>query len=275
MIDVVTLKDGAQSAASIAERLRAFIASARESLDIAIYDFNLSTPVEGAVIGAIRDAAARGVAVRIAYNTDHAMPIPVPPPPATDVEQLGACGVPIAAIPGVPHLMHHKYVVRDGSVVWTGSTNWTDDSWTREENVVVVLDSGDVAASYRRDFDDLWTGRVVARSGKFTPPPGAARAWFSPGRGMRISHRIAQAIARAEHRVRVVSPVITSGPILGTIAEIAAGGRIDLAGAFDQTQMDDVRRQWTADQHAAWKIPAFDGVVAHAPFGGKRSTPYA
>ena len=28
-------------------------------------------------------------------------------------------------IAGVPDLMHHKYMVRDGESVWTGSTNFT------------------------------------------------------------------------------------------------------------------------------------------------------
>ena len=33
------------------------------------------------------------------------------------------------AIAGIPDLMHHKFVIRDGSSVWTGSVNWTDDSF--------------------------------------------------------------------------------------------------------------------------------------------------
>ena len=37
------------------------------------------------VAGALKDAAARGVAVRIIYDVDHANPIPVPPPPEPDV----------------------------------------------------------------------------------------------------------------------------------------------------------------------------------------------
>ena len=42
--------------------------------------------------------------------------------------------------------MHHKYVVRDAASVWSGSTNWTADSWTREENVIVTVDSPGLAA---------------------------------------------------------------------------------------------------------------------------------
>ena len=46
--------------------------------------------------------------------------------------------------------MHHKYIVRDGADVWTGSTNWTLDSWTRQENVLATLSDPVVAAAYAR-----------------------------------------------------------------------------------------------------------------------------
>jgi hypothetical protein len=35
--------------------------------------------------------------------------------------------------------------VRDLTAVWTGSTNWTLDSWTREENVLVTVESDALA----------------------------------------------------------------------------------------------------------------------------------
>jgi phosphatidylserine/phosphatidylglycerophosphate/cardiolipin synthase-like enzyme len=232
------------------------------------------------VVDAIKGAAARGVEARLAYNVDYAGPINVPPPPRTDIGTIDELSIPCAAIPGVPDLMHHKYVVRDGNAVWSGSANWTDDSWQREENVIAVLSSAGVAAAYRRDFDALWRSRQVDSDG--APAPDrvevdgvGVRAWFCPAYGRRLSARIAGAIASARERVRVASPVITSGPILGALAEVAADGRVSLAGVVDATQIKEVYGQWRARPGSRWKLTSLGQVLAEADFTGKPSTPYA
>jgi phosphatidylserine/phosphatidylglycerophosphate/cardiolipin synthase-like enzyme len=176
--------------------------------------------------------------------------------------------------------MHHKYVVRDRAAVWTGSTNWTDDSWTREENVVAVVESTGVAIRFQEDFAQLWKKREVAKSGRVPTDPIAVgdaqvRTWFSPKRGEKLAHRIAHAVGCAERRVRVASPVITSGPILGTLAEVAADGRVDVAGVVDATQIAEVLVQWRLNGNDTWKAPALRFLMSRAGFSGKRSTPYA
>src|SRR5439155_26974695 len=100
-------------------------------------------------------------------------------------------------------------------------------------------------------------------------------AWFSPKRGERLAHRIAFALGHAKERVRIASPVITSGPILGTLAEVVSDGKIDVAGIVDVTQIEEVLRQWEANGNATWKMPALQAALMRAPFAGKRSTPYA
>jgi phosphatidylserine/phosphatidylglycerophosphate/cardiolipin synthase-like enzyme len=69
--------------------------------------------------------------------------------------------------------------------------------------------------------------------------------------------------------------VITSGPILGTLAEACAAGKVDVSGVYDATQMDEVQAQWSGQGGTEWKIAAFKTVTAGARFGSKRSTPYA
>src|SRR5262249_52384305 len=97
----------------------------------------------------------------------------------------------------------------------------------------------------------------------------------SPKRGQKLAHRIAHAVGRAERRVRVASPVITSGPILGTLAEVAADGTIDVAGVVDNTQVKEVLAQWAANPVKTWKASALRSTLPAAAFSGKRSTPYA
>jgi phosphatidylserine/phosphatidylglycerophosphate/cardiolipin synthase-like enzyme len=275
-VEVRTLIDGGQPADQTAHALAEFVAAATQSLEIAIYDVNLPPDLVDIVGGALRDAEKRGVAIRFAYNLDHAKDVPVPPPPITNLEAIEKLPFPTQAIPGVPDLMHHKYVVRDVASVWTGSTNWTGDSWTREENVIVTVDSPAVAARYREDFEQLWTTRDVARSGKTdTAPVDGMRVWFCPGRGEKLAHRIAKAIGSARRRVRIASPVISSAPILGTLAQAASDGKVDLAGVVDATQIAEVLEQWHANGNAEWKAPLLRTTLTRAPFSGKVTTPYA
>jgi phosphatidylserine/phosphatidylglycerophosphate/cardiolipin synthase-like enzyme len=69
--------------------------------------------------------------------------------------------------------------------------------------------------------------------------------------------------------------VISSGPILGTLAQVAADGKVDLAGVVDRTQILEVLAQWRANGNAAWKMPLLTAALTRAPFSGKHSTPYA
>jgi phosphatidylserine/phosphatidylglycerophosphate/cardiolipin synthase-like enzyme len=275
-VEVRTLTDGGQPAEQTAHALAAFCGAAKQTLEIAVYDFQLPPELNEIVRDELVAAQKRGVAVRLAYNLDHAKEVPVPPPPETNPDALEAQPFPTAAIPGVPDLMHHKYIVRDAASVWTGSTNWTADSWTREENVILTVDSPAVAARYREDFEQLWSTREVSRTGKVdTAPVDGMRAWFCPGRGEKLAHRIAKAIGAAQRRVRIASPVISSAPILGTLAQVASDGKVDLAGVVDATQIAEVLQQWRENGNAEWKAPLLRTSLTRAPFSGKVTTPYA
>jgi len=264
----------------MARRIAAFLGEARESLDLALYDIRLPGEPGDLVSGALRDASERGVRVRIAYNADHPERLFFPPPPRTRPELLEAMPFPTCGIPGIPDLMHHKYVVRDGESVWTGSMNWTTDSWTLQENVILLAEGArELAAEFAQNFEELWSRRNVDASGHQDPRPlevdgRQTRAWFTPGHGEELSHRIAKAIGRARERVRIASPVITAGPVLATLAEAAAEHRVDLRGVVDRTQVEGVVYQWRTNGHSAWKIPILGSVLANADFKGKPSTQY-
>jgi phosphatidylserine/phosphatidylglycerophosphate/cardiolipin synthase-like enzyme len=276
------IEPGRQTAAAVAGRLAAFMAAAQRSLDIAIYDFRLIAEAAEPIIAAVDGAKQRGVAIRLAFNQEprtEPEPIAHIPPSEVDWDLVHRLSVPIHPIPGVPDLMHHKYAIRDGASVWSGSTNWTTDSWTREENLVVTVDSAELAAEFTQDFEELWTSRSVAASGHFSPDwvtLGAMRLrpLFAPGRGRKMAHEIAHRIAVASRRVRIASPVITSGPILGTLTEVLADGRVDVRGVYDRTQMEEALAQWRAAGVAGWKAAAFEQVVASGRFTSKVSTPW-
>ena len=264
--------------------MASFLDGAQRTLDVAIYDLRLEQAPGDTLFASFAAAVKRGVAVRLMFNQDHPKTIPVPPPPEIDwafVDRLKGAGVAILPVPGVPDLMHHKYVVRDQTDVLSGSTNWTNDSWTREENVIYALSSAEVAAAFSQNFEELWNRPEVAVSGRISTgwitldANTAVRPYFCPGRALKLVHAMSRSIASAEKRIRVCSPVITSGPILASLAEVCQEGRVDLSGVYDATQMDEVQHQWGGEPTAAWKINAFHTVIASAHFGSKRSTPYA
>ena len=144
--------------------------------------------------------------------------------------------------------MHHKYVIRDRAAVWTGSTNWTDDAWSRQENALIVIPSADLAEAYQQNFEELWVGGIVQNSGNFDDEPASltyhdhpftVRAMFSPARGAQISELIGQRITDARARINICSPVITSSEILKALVTRIEGGTMPAGAtiAIDGPQM--------------------------------------
>jgi phosphatidylserine/phosphatidylglycerophosphate/cardiolipin synthase-like enzyme len=276
-IDVVTLTDHGQDPATVAARLAAFLDGARASLDLAVYDVHLTPALSEVLRASLGRAAARGVRIRFAYNAPMDAPVKGPPPPRTDPALIEGMSIPSVGLSGVPDLMHHKYVVRDGAAVWTGSTNWSDDSWSREENVICTVASPALAAVYTDDFEQLWRSHDVARSGRVSSAPIAVDGtsvtpWFAPGRAHGLVHRVAAAIGHAQRRVRIASPVITSGPILGTLGDVADERRVDLGVMIDATQVHEVLGQWARSK--TWKRAMLERIARDDRTRGKRSTPW-
>jgi phosphatidylserine/phosphatidylglycerophosphate/cardiolipin synthase-like enzyme len=144
--------------------------------------------------------------------------------------------------------------------------------------IAIVADPG-IASRFRQNFEELWSDPNVGRSGRVDPEPVdvdgvRVTAWFTPGHGEDLSQRIATAIGSSRRRVRIASPVITSGPILGTLAELADKGGRDIAGVVDGPQTETVFHQWAENGHTAWKIPLLAATLAKLPFSAKPSTPW-
>jgi phosphatidylserine/phosphatidylglycerophosphate/cardiolipin synthase-like enzyme len=271
------LEDGAQPAAEVAGRIVGSIAGAERTLDVAIYDFHARVGASAAVADALEAALGRGVAVRVAFNVDRNPAPSAPRPMAGEPDLIDGLEVPTRGVRDQGALMHHKYVVADGLRVLTGSTNWTDDAFSREENVIVQVDDPSIAAAYTANFAELWRRGHLEGSGAHGAPVAmehgiAVTPWFLPAPPS-VAHLVAERIGEAKRRLRICSPVVTSGPVLGTLAEFAGRTHFDLSGAYDATQMDEVQRQWGTVAWNQWKIEAWRTIAPR--LSGKVTTPYA
>ena len=206
----------------------------RESLDLALYDVRLPAPP----VTWWRGAAGRGRAAGwpcASPTTRTAARTSSLPPPSTKPELIEALPFPTKAIPGIPDLMHHKYVVRDGERgvdrLHQLDHRLLDDPGERGGRGSLA----DLAGAFTRNFEELWPTRDVSAAGARS----RARVRGRRRRGARLVHAGAgrgplapdrRGIGRARRRVRIASPVLTAGPVIGTLAEVAGGGEVDLRG---------------------------------------------
>ncbi len=270
------LEDGGQPASEVAGTINAFVGDARRTLDVAIYDFHARDGASATIADALEAAQSRGVTVRVVFNVDRNEAPSAPRPMEADPATIDGLDVPTHGVHDQGSLMHHKYVIADGDRVLTGSTNWTDDAFTREENVIVQADDATLAAAYAANFEELWRRSRMEHSGS----KGTAVAmdhgvrvtpWFLPSPPS-VAHLAAERIGDARRRLRICSPVVTSGPVLGTLAEFAGRTDFDLSGVYDATQMAEVMRQWRTVPWNLWKVVAWQAIAPR--LSGKASTPY-
>src|ERR671924_1064300 len=61
-------------------------------------------------------------------------------------------------------LMHNKFWIFDGQIVWTGSTNITESGIFKQDNNTLVIQSPQLAAIYEQEFQEMWNGEFGPRS---------------------------------------------------------------------------------------------------------------
>src|SRR3984893_15025586 len=280
----------------VASWIARFIGEAKSTLDIAIYDFRLHDEPATIVSDALRSQARKGVRTRIVY--DHATdPDPGPEvvstvapshleadqkPPGTDSFVRSFADVAqVKGITGYRVLMHNKYILRDAesadAAVFTGSSNYTNDSWGLQDNNLLSLRSQQLASYYAQNFTDLWSPMLGGDSTGYRDTATirlndvSVAIAFTPGESPAVLKEIVGAIAAARNRLYVASVVLSSGPILAALSEAIDRG-LPLAGLFDGPQMDQVERQWKAANVGADKLNTWQKVAHHLV--RKNSIPY-
>jgi len=155
-----------------------YINKAKFSLDIAMYNFDNDLTAD--VIGAINNAYANGVQVRmivdgsstnsaVGYLNNH---INVVHSPTTSQYTI----------------MHNKFMVIDASYpdptvpyVWTGSMNWTQEQVYQDFNNIITIQDQTLAKAYTLEFNEMW--------GSTTSIPNTANAKFGKFKADVVPHK--------------------------------------------------------------------------------------
>ncbi len=206
------------------------ILEAESSIDFAIYGLNRDS-----LVRALRQAAERGVEIRIVGNEGEVNPRYV-----AAFEQFENYENIAVSYTNPSGLMHNKFLVIDRETVWTGTQNMTDTGFTMNVNQFFRIRSAELAAVFRREFDQLHAG--LSRQAKEKVTPDA----FLGVRGMEVRVVVSpyddyigvieEAIAGAEEYLYFTIFAFSVDSIaeaMAAAADPADGREVRIVGAYD------------------------------------------
>lgn len=147
--------------APIENALVTAIDSATTSIDAAVFEMN-SQPVTDALIRAHQ----RGVTVRVVTDGEYGLE-----DPDSTIEQLDFEDIPVVSDDTRRGLMHNKFFVFDGLLVWTGSTNITHNGMYNNNNNAMLIRSRQLAENYTAEFDEMFNQQFGTSSPSTIPNP--------------------------------------------------------------------------------------------------------
>ena len=116
------------------------IRNAQTSVDLCLYEFNRQN-----IVDAVVEAHQRGVQIRFAGDGDELHD--------EGYIELENNGVVLKYRKPHDRIMHNKFVVIDGEVVFTGSMNMSENGVNLNNNHVLKITDSDVAALYKAEFE--------------------------------------------------------------------------------------------------------------------------
>ena len=227
----VIMGDPDQWQGSIEEELIKKINAAQTSIHIASFEFDL-TPVAEALIA----AKQRGVEVQWVTDNEHGLEADEEPGHG-QFEMLMNAGIEVRADDRTA-LMHNKFWIFDGQMVWTGSTNITENGIFDQDNNVLVIYSPALAAIYEVEFQEMWNGEFGPRSpsqlaSQNTVVNGSAIQVIFTSEDYAIEEAIIPLLNTAQRSIRFLAFSFTDYPMAKAMIDRAAVG-VDIAGVFEK-----------------------------------------
>ena len=122
--------------------------AAATSIDASIYGLNRAS-----IRDSLINAHNRGVTVRVVADDDAYNEAGYKP----HFQALETAGIPLV-LDNRSSLMHNKFFVIDGLIVWSGSTNMTDTGFTYNHNNSLVFTSTQLADIFTTEFEEMFVG---------------------------------------------------------------------------------------------------------------------
>lgn len=173
--------------------------AATKSIDAAVFDIDLPS-----IINALVRAKQRGVPVRVIADNDANSESE---DFAAAIKGLQAAGVPLK-LDERSAFMHNKFVIIDGTTVWTGSWNWTSNDTYRNDNNVLRFAIPQLTENYKQRFEYIFGDRSKNLRDVPNPVvtlPNGVRIenYFSPNGG--VQKAVENRLQNAKKSIRVMA----------------------------------------------------------------------
>ncbi len=233
--DPVHVNNPANWQNSIEGRLIEKINAAKTSIHIASFEFDL-TPVAEALIA----AKQRGVDVRWVTDDENGLQADEDPGRG-QFALLQKAGIEVRS-DDRSALMHNKFWIFDGQILWTGSTNITESGIFKQDNNTIVIHSPELATIYEREFQEMWDGQFGPKS----PSQLSKQAVMINGSGIAviftpedsaIEQAIVPLVGDAKKSIRFLAFSFTDYPLAEAMIKRSQNG-VDVAGVFEKTGSD-------------------------------------
>lgn len=137
------------SQTDIPAKLVSLIDKSKKSIHLACYEISLPS-----VVKALSEARRRKIDVKIVTD-DQTLERNIQAQSLLRVLKIKKV---IKSDKGKSALMHHKFIIIDREIVWTGSFNITVGSAYRDDNNVIVINSPQLAKNFEAKFERMWGG---------------------------------------------------------------------------------------------------------------------
>ena len=121
-----------------------FLNDAKMSLDICVFTISCHELANAAL-----KLHETGVAVRVITNEEHEALT------GSQIERFQSEGIQVRH-DKTSFYMHHKFVIVDGSVLITGSFNWTRQAVMGNRENVLVTNNPEIVGPYLAEYEKLW-----------------------------------------------------------------------------------------------------------------------